>query len=324
MRKIIGIGETILDIIFRNGQPSKAVAGGSTFNTTISLGRLGLKTSLITELGNDQIGNFIIDFMKENGVGTECIDIYNPEEGKTPVSLAFLDENNNAHYTFYHQYPDSRLNVVWPRIDEGDILIFGSYFSVNPVLRQRITDIIQYAKTRKAIVYYDPNFRPAHSHETMKLMPSILENLEYADIVRGSSEDFQVLFGRKVGNAESVDAIQKIAEKTYVDNIKFYCPNFIYTAGDKGVFFFCNEGYRRFETRKIIPVNTIGAGDTFNAGILFGLISHDVTLDNLNTLTLEEWGAIIDYGIEFSTAVCMSEENYLPQTEAAAYRVKQA
>ncbi len=319
MRKIIGIGETILDIIFRNGQPSKAVPGGSTFNTTISLGRLGLKTSLITELGNDQIGKLIINFMQKNEVGTEYIDLYSPEEGKTPVSLAFLDESNNAHYSFYHHYPDSRLNVVWPRIDEGDIIIFGSYFSVNPALRQNITDIIKYAKTRKAIIYYDPNFRPAHSHETMKLMPSILENLEFADIVRGSSEDFQVLFRRNVEKTSNVEAVQAIAEKTYIDNIKFYCPNFIYTAGDKGVSFFCNEGKIHFKSKKIVPLNTIGAGDTFNAGILFGLICHNVTLDNLNSLTLEEWKPIIEYGIEFSSAVCLSEENYLPATEAARY-----
>lgn len=320
MRKIIGIGETILDIIFRNGQPSKAIPGGSTFNTTISLGRLGLKTSLITELGNDQIGKFIIDFMNKNEVGTEYIDIYSPEEGKTPISLAFLDENNNAHYTFYNQYPDSRLNVVWPRIDEGDIIIFGSYFSVNPILRQRITDIIQYAKTRKAIIYYDPNFRSAHRHETMKLMPSILENLEFADIVRGSSEDFQILFGQKVQEEDNVETIHKVAEKTYLTNIKFYCPNFIYTAGEKGVFFFCNQGSKFFEPKKITPVSTIGAGDSFNAGILFGLIRHNITLNNIRSLTLEEWEPIIRYGIDFSSKVCTCEENYLPPAEAFQYR----
>ena len=156
MRKIIGIGETILDIIFRNGQPTKAVPGGSTFNTTISLGRLGTDVSLITELGSDTIGDTITSFMKENNVGTQYIDRYSAEEGKTPISLAFLDEDNNAHYSFYHQFPDDRLDVVWPRIDNDDIIIFGSYFSINPLLRQRITDIIEYAQIRKAIIYYDP------------------------------------------------------------------------------------------------------------------------------------------------------------------------
>ena len=313
MRKIIGIGETILDVIFRKNkkgemQPTKAVPGGSTFNTLISLGRLGISASLVTELGDDHIGKDIIRFMNENGVGTDYIDIYNPQDGKTPVSLAFLDENNNAQYTFYHQFPDERLNVAMPLINEGDIVIFGSYFSLNPQLRQSITEILEFAKTRKAIIYYDPNFRPSHSHEAMKLMPSIIENLEYADIVRGSADDFEVLF--KITSAE----------KTYLDKIKFYCPNFIYTAGEKGVELFCNAGSCHFDTPQVETVSTIGAGDTFNAGILFGLIRHNITLAELYSLTLDKWASIIGFATEFAAAVCQSDENYLPLSLATAYR----
>ncbi len=309
MRKIIGIGETILDIIFRNNQPVRAVAGGSTFNSTITLGRLGLTTSLITELGCDQVGNSIIEFMKENHVGTELIDRFGSDEGKTPVSLAFLDEENNAHYTFYHQYPAERLDVVWPRIDNNDIVIFGSYFSVNPVLRSRITELIEYAKVRKAIIYYDPNFRAAHGHEAMKLMPSVLENLEYADIVRGSSEDFEVLFR------------QTAAEKTYRDKIKFYCPSFIYTNGSRGVELFVGDEHRHFDATPIEPVSTIGAGDTFNAGVVYGLIKHNVTLDRLASMTTDDWAPIIETAQLFASEVCMSEENYLSRSTAEKYRL---
>ena len=268
MRKIIGIGETILDIIFRNGQPTKAVPGGSTFNTTISLGRLGTDVSLITELGSDTIGDTITSFMKENNVGTQYIDRYSAEEGKTPISLAFLDEDNNAHYSFYHQFPNDRLDVVWPRIDNDDIIIFGSYFSINPLLRQRITDIIEYAQVRKAIIYYDPNFRAAHSHEAMKLMPAILENLEYADIVRGSSEDFETLFK------------QTDAEKTYRDNIKFYCPNFIYTRGGEGVELFCKTGHRHFDIEAVKPVSTTPSM------LAFCMVSSSTTLPAKSSTTL--------------------------------------
>ena len=63
MRKVIGIGETILDIIFKNNRPHAAVPGGSTFNGLISLGRLEVPVSFISELGNDRVGDFIRDFM---------------------------------------------------------------------------------------------------------------------------------------------------------------------------------------------------------------------------------------------------------------------
>ena len=56
MRKVIGIGETVLDIIFKDDEPVSAVPGGSVFNALISLGRAGVKASLISETGNDHIG----------------------------------------------------------------------------------------------------------------------------------------------------------------------------------------------------------------------------------------------------------------------------
>lgn len=62
MRKVIGIGETVLDIIFKNGKPIEAVPGGSSFNAVISLGRAGVNTSFISEAGNDRIGEYVIEF----------------------------------------------------------------------------------------------------------------------------------------------------------------------------------------------------------------------------------------------------------------------
>ena len=76
MRKVIGIGETVLDIIFRGDQPIHAVPGGSTYNAIISLGRAGVPTSFISETGNDRVGRMIIQFLKDNGCQAECVNVY--------------------------------------------------------------------------------------------------------------------------------------------------------------------------------------------------------------------------------------------------------
>lgn len=60
MRKVIGIGETILDILFKDSQPTAAVPGGSVFNGIISLGRLGVNVTFISETGNDKVGDIIL------------------------------------------------------------------------------------------------------------------------------------------------------------------------------------------------------------------------------------------------------------------------
>ena len=82
MRKVIGIGETILDIIFKNDQPHTAVPGGSVFNGLVSLGRLGVPVSFISEVGNDHVGEIIRRFMEENHISTEFVDRF--PDGKSP------------------------------------------------------------------------------------------------------------------------------------------------------------------------------------------------------------------------------------------------
>ena len=199
MRKVIGIGETVLDIIFKNDQPIGAVPGGSVFNGIISLGRCGIPASFISETGNDRVGKKIISFLKENNVNAEYLYVY--PESKSPISLAFLNERNDAEYVFYKDHPHDQLDFVYPDIQPDDIVMFGSYYAVNPVIRPQMVAFLDHAKNKGAIIYYDVNFRASHQHEVMKLTPNILENLEYADIVRGSSEDFEILYKKTDADA---------------------------------------------------------------------------------------------------------------------------
>ena len=308
MRKIIGIGETILDIIFKNGRPTQAVPGGSTFNSMVSLGRLGLPVRFITEIGNDTVGNIILDFMRANGLSTENIDLFDDGYAQSPISLAFLNENNDARYAFYHNFPQKRLDFVWPIVEADDLVIFGSYFAVDPLLRDKIQEFISYAHEQKAIIYYDVNFRKSHAHEAMRIMPAFIENLEYADIVRGSAEDFEILLH------------ENNPEKLYRRRIAFDTPNFIFTDGGNGVDVFCRDGHRHLDTPPIKTVSTIGAGDNFNAGVVYGLIKNNIGKDDLSTLSETDWDKVIRCGIDFSAEVCRSVHNSVSKEFAASYR----
>ena len=305
MRKVFGIGETILDIIFRNDQPQKAVPGGSVFNGLISLGRLNVPVSFISELGNDRVGDMIRDFMEDNHITTEFVDRF--PDGKSPISLAFLDDDKNANYIFYKDYPAQRLEVPLPKIEKDDIFVFGSYYSLNPVLRTRMVEFLQYAQERKAIIYYDPNFRKAHAHEAIRLMPTVLENLEFADIVRGSDEDFQNLYGKSD------------AQKVYKEHIQFYCDRFLTTHGANGVNLHTRNFTRHFDSPQIQPLSTIGAGDNFNAGIIYGLLKYDVRHADLPSLYQDTWGNIIRCGMDLASEVCQSYDNYISKEFAAKY-----
>ena len=302
MRKIFGIGETIYDILFRQGQPVAAVPGGSVFNGLISLGRTGLDCTFITEVGDDQVGNNILDFMHENGINTDYVSCYKGK--KTAISLAFLDENNDAHYSFYKDYP----NFEMPLIQENDIVAFGAYFALNPVLQEKVKPFLYYAKKQGAILYYDLNFRDNHAHEVDNLRETFKENFAIADIVRGSHEDFINIYGH--------DDCQKI-----YGEVSKYCPRFICTRGKDGVLVIDHGCEYSFSSRPIVPVSTIGAGDNFNAGILYGLVRDNIKRDNLESITQDEWSRLIKCGIEFGTEACMSTSNYVSTEFAQKYKI---
>jgi fructokinase len=306
MRKVIGVGETILDILFKNGQPQAAVPGGSVFNGFVSLGRLGVPLVFISELGNDKVGEMIRSFMEENHIPTHHVDCF--PNGKSPISLAFLNEENNAEYIFYKDYPNQRLEMPLPNIEADDIFIFGSYYALNPALRERIVELLEYARERKAIIYYDLNFRHAHAHEVVRLRPAMIENFEYADIIRGSDEDFFNVFG------------VRDMEQIYREHIRFYCPRFVGTQGAGEIAFFTPAFSSRLGVPSVVPASTIGAGDNFNAGLLYGLLKHDVRRDDLHTLGKDTWEEILRCGIDLATASCLGSDHYIPEAFAAVYR----
>ena len=295
MRKLNGIGETIFDIIFRGDQPTAAVPGGSVFNGIVSLGRAGIPISFISETGNDHVGNIILQFMRDNHIPTDHVNVF--PDGKSPVSLAFLNNQSDAEYIFYKNYPKQRLDVVYPKLEEDDIVVIGSYYALNPVLRDKVMELLDQAREKKAIVYYDPNFRSSHKEEAIKLAPTIIENLEYANIVRGSQEDFFYMYNLRE------------ADKIYKDKIKFYCPNFLCTAGAEQISLRTQSISKEYPIPPLEAVSTIGAGDNFNAGIIYGLLKYDVRYEDLNQIDESTWDKIIRCGMDFAAEVCKSFSN---------------
>ncbi len=301
MRKVIGIGETVLDIIFRDEQPIHALPGGSTFNAIISLSRAGMKTSFIGETGNDRVGRMIIKFLKDNGCDTDCVNVY--PDSKSPLSLAFLNERNDAEYIFYKDHPNDRLDFTFPEVNPDDIVLYGSYYALNPVIRPQVKGFLDYAKERGAILYYDVNFRASHQHEVMKLTPNLLENFELADIVRGSSEDFQILFKK-----DDPDVV-------YRSQIMFYTKKFIYTQAAQPVELRADGGLKKqYPVEPIETVSTVGAGDNFNAGFIYGLIRYGITRREIESgLQEEQWDEVMRCAQQFSRETCKSLYNYISQ-----------
>ena len=187
-----------------------------------------------------------------------------------------------------------------PDFTSDDILLFGSFYGINPDVRPNVLSIVNRAREAGSTIYYDPNFRAAHlKHGNREqLVKSIEENFGLADIVRGSDEDFMNLYG------------ESSPEKIY-KKVSALCPNLIITASSSKVHTFSNNNHETFEVPQIETVSTVGAGDNFNAGVINQLVKQGLERVG-DTLTISDWQLLIESGIRFSSAVCKSMDNYVP------------
>lgn len=288
------MGETILDIVFRNDEPRAAVPGGSSFNSAVSMARAGGNVRFVGYAGNDAVGQRILKFLRDNGLSTKYFTLRDDE--KSAISLAFLDEWDDAHYQFYKAKPSAYDSFHVPTFSEGDALLFGSYFSICAGTRAMVKQVLESAHDAGALLYYDINFRRPHLHELDALLPAIHENYRLASIVRGSADDFDIMYGTRD------------AETIYHKHIAPYCPVFICTCGSVGVTVCTQAGIQKFPTPQIETVSTIGAGDNFNAGILTELMAQGIKPSQLQTL---DWTPFVARGQRFAAAVCATIENYI-------------
>lgn len=297
-RKVIGMGETIMDIIFRNGQPKAAVHGGSSFNSIVSVGRAGVPCTFVGDTGADMVGRQTLDFMHANHVDTTYCPMRS--EVKSAVSLAYLDANGDASYVFYKQTPEAPKQWTLPQVCPNDVLLFGSYYASCQGMRPLVDDMLSQATAGGAITYYDINFRSSHSHERDSLWPVIQDNCRRSTIVRGSADDFQVLLG------------ERDAATLYEQHMRDLCTIFICTSG-AGEATLCLPGHTlRMPAPRIEQVvSAVGAGDNFNAGLSCSLIWRGITKQMLPSLPLEEWQHVLAMGSAFAGNACQSVDNYI-------------
>ena len=278
MRKIITIGESILDTIYQDYKPVRSFIGGRISNSAAALGDLGLPVSMVSECCTDKVGDWVVDFFEKHNVNTKSIDRYT--DGSTPFAAIFKEEGEQDIIVNYGVYPANRFNVIWPRIDEDDILLFGSYYAIDLPQREKLYDLLSYAAERKAIVIYLPGFQHGTPFNLTKVMPSILENFEVSRIVIDHANDINTMFP----NQDS--------DKVYNNHIKFYGPTYIHiTPGTSATIY---KGVDKTE----VPFscesdNHLGWQAGFVAGLIHQLIERNIKHGDIDLITPAIWQEVL-------------------------------
>ncbi len=311
-RQLIGIGETLQEVISNevfslyDDFSMYLTPGGSTLNSLISLGRAGIPSSFISEVGTDGNGENVTSFMERNLVSTDYV--LRREDMETSRSTASLNEYGDAEYKFFRSPAFPMNSTSFPTIHANDIVLFGSYYAVDRRRRKQVTALLDYAREQGALIIYDINYRPTHQPEVPLRLPALCDNLAMADIVRGSKDDFTVLFG--ITDAEEI----------YREKVSPFCTTLLFTAGAGATRVFTpHNAPLTFPTPELTPVSTIGAGDNFNAGVIYAIIKAGITREMLHSgLTDAQWRKIIIMGQRFAADSCMNYYNFISPEFAEA------
>lgn len=294
-KKIICIGECALDIIFDGTRPVGSMAAGRIVNAATILAREGMPVYLMGEAGSDPIGDMVLAGLREAGINTDAVDRFT--DGHTPVNIFTptpdpegvpVPEAALMQVTRYDNYPAEGFDVVWPRIDAGDIVVFGGYYSLAPRTRTKLVQLLSFLQEKKVIIVYLPGFLSVQEPRITRVMPAILENLEYADVVVTRSHDLHLIFGTPE------------ADTCYSDHIDFYCRNLInINPACSDIAYYSGQNSERVRIESSVPESMM-----WNAGALSGvlqtLFTSGVTKDQLQDTPKELMKAVLARAAEMA------------------------
>ncbi|WP_084864058.1 carbohydrate kinase family protein [Salibaculum halophilum] len=301
---ILCCGEALIDMLPRQSTQGEAAfaphAGGAVFNTAVALGRLDAGVQFLCGMSSDFLGDLLRDRLAQSGV-----DASPSPRLDAPCTLAFVRlVDGQASYAFYDEH--SALRSLRPEHlpdITANALFFGGISLVGAGCGQVYEDLmLAQADTRVAML--DPNIRPGFVRDAAAYRDRIERMMAAADIIKLSDEDLAWLRGDS--------ATRDLASGLLSARTRLVCI----TEGAKGV-----TGYTA-ENEVFVPapaaqvVDTVGAGDTFNAGLLAGLdAAGALTKPALAALDAETLRAALDLGAR-AAAVTVARAGANPPTRA--------
>lgn len=260
---ILCCGEALIDMIPMPTQSGRdgfvPYAGGAVFNTAIALGRLGEKVGMVTGLSTDLFGRLLTEALRESHVDTERVIL-----SDRPTTMAFVQlKDGHATYTFYDENSAGRMirPQELPAVsDDVAALYFGGISLACEPGAETYAELLDRAGANRAVMV-DPNIRPGFIRDIDSYRQRLWRMMALTDIVKVSDDDLNWLYPGE--DSLSAKAAQlRLAGPAVV----------IVTRGGSGASAFFGEGEEvNVSARKVTVVDTVGAGDTFNAGVLASL-----------------------------------------------------
>ena len=258
---ILCCGEALIDMLPREttlGEKGfSPYAGGAIFNTAIALGRLGVPTAFFTGLSDDMMGDILRDTLTASHVDSVLCAV-----SSRPTTIAFVKlVNGQATYAFYDEGTAGRMigQDDLPALgDDCEAMHFGA-ISLIPDPCGATYEALMTREYQKRVISLDPNIRPGFIKDKPAHMARIARMAKMSDIIKFSDEDLE-WFGME-GDHETLAAYWLNEGAKLV----------VITRGAEGATGYTTSFKVSVPSERVTVVDTVGAGDTFDAGVLASL-----------------------------------------------------
>lgn len=256
MKKIICFGEVLWDVF-----PTYKKIGGAPLNVAVRLQSLGNKVSLVSKIGEDEDGDNIVQFLTDKNVGVEHIQKdANYQTGSVSV---LLDDTGSASYTIDFPRAWDYIDVTDKTkkdIQASDALIYGSLATRNAHTKESLMQLLSLARFK----VFDVNLRAPHYTKTL-----LKELMQEADFIKFNDEEILEIAEYLGSEFDDIE-----------NNMKFIAsvtntPTICVTRGGDGALLFQNDQFYDHQGYRVQVVNTVGAGDSFLASLVHGLLHGD-------------------------------------------------
>ncbi|KYG27631.1 aminoimidazole riboside kinase [Alkalihalobacillus trypoxylicola] len=274
---VISLGEALVDFIpldLNNLQYQKS-AGGAPANVAVGVSRLGVRSAFIGKVGNDQLGSFLKRTLTDYGVQTHSMT--STGKAKTGLVLVTNDEEGERSFEFFVEPSADQLLSIEDYdetiFERYKILHIGSITMIRQPSKQATEAAVRKAKDQGLIISYDPNLRLNLWRDEEQAKESIMSLLPLVDFLKVSEEELFFLTGK----SEINEGIQQLQN--------YQIPFIVVTLGANGCYVCQGPNIKHIPARKVLAVDTTGAGDAFVSGMLYSL---EKSKDKIEELSIEE------------------------------------
>jgi fructokinase len=272
---IVTMGELLIDFVALESNVTVGEAsgfikapGGAPANVAVAVERLGYPAAFIGQVGDDPFGHFLADVLESEGVEVTGLRFTN----KARTSLAFVSLASGGERSFmFYRHPAADMmmtpdDVAFDVIDAGRIFHFGSITMIAEPSRQATMAAVQHARDRGLFISYDPNLRLALWDDDDAARAGMRLGFEYAHLIKVNDEELEFLTGGSDPRALWHDGLQFL----------------VITHGESGASLYTADAEYHQDGFKVNAVDTTGAGDSFVAALLTGILEQQDKYGTLN------------------------------------------